>query len=241
MILTIAWRELTKLFLSPLAWIVLGVMVLIFGIVFDISVTAYIQQPLPAGATVAVVPGLYELAMILLLFVVPLLTMRLFSEERRNQSLALLLSAPISMIEVVIGKFLSIVFYLLIMVTLLTLMPLSMWIGTPIDFGLLATCVLGLVLLLASFTAIGVFMSTLTQLPALAAIMSFGALFLLWLLKLPAYWFGENALSYLSIASHYESFLKGVFNTADIVYYFVLIIAFLVFSVRRLEMDRLGG
>jgi ABC-2 type transport system permease protein len=220
MIFTIAARELRSLFLSPLAWIVLAVMNLVFGIVYDIAIAAYIQDPLPDGATASIVPGMYELAMVLMFFIVPLITMRLFSEERRNQSLPLLFSAP---------------------VLTLTIMPLTLLMGTSVDMGLLLTNIVGVVLLLGSFTAIGLFMSTLTQLPALSAIMAFGALFLLWLLKLPAYWFGENAVSYLSIASHYENFLKGVLNTADVAYYGVVIAVFLIFSVRRLEADRLGG
>lgn len=241
MIGIIAMRELRSLFLSPLAWIVLAMMNLIFGVVFDIAITAYMEDPLPDGATAAIVPGLYELAMVLLFFIVPLISMRLFSEERRNQSLALLFSAPVSMTEIVLGKFLGMVVYLLIMVVTLTLMPLSLLLGTALDVGLLFANFVGLVMLLASFTAIGLFMSTLTQLPALAAILSFGTLFLLWLLKLPAYWLGNNVISYLSIASHYESSLKGVINSADVIYYIVITTLFLAFSVRRLEADRLGG
>jgi ABC-2 type transport system permease protein len=241
MIFTIAARELRSLFLSPLAWIVLAVMNLVFGIVYDIAIAAYIQDPLPDGATASIVPGMYELAMVLMFFIVPLITMRLFSEERRNQSLPLLFSAPVSMTEIVLGKYLGVVAYLMIMVLTLTIMPLTLLMGTSVDMGLLLTNIVGVVLLLGSFTAIGLFMSTLTQLPALSAIMAFGALFLLWLLKLPAYWFGENAVSYLSIASHYENFLKGVLNTADVAYYGVVIAVFLIFSVRRLEADRLGG
>jgi len=241
MIWTIALRELRSLFLSPLAWIVLAVMNLVFGIVFDIAIAAYMEDPLPDGATASIAPGLYELAMVLLFFIVPLLTMRLFSEERRNQSLALLLSAPVSMTEIVLGKFFGVVVYLLIMVLILTLMPLSLTLGTSLDWGLLVANLIGLIFTLASFTAIGVFMSTLTQVPALAAIMGFGALFLLWLFKLPAYWLGENAISYLSFASHYESSLKGVINSADVIYYLVITALFLLFSIRRLEADRLGG
>lgn len=241
MIGTLAMRELRSLFLSPLAWIILAVLNLVFGIVFDIAITAYMEDPLPDGATAAIVPGMYELAIVLLFFIVPLISMRLFSEERRNQSLALLFSAPVSMTEIVLGKFLGTVVYLFVMAAILTLMPLSLMLGTTVDLGLVFANLVGLMMVIASFTAIGVFMSTLTQLPALAAIMSFGTLFMLWLLKLPAYWLGNNAISYLSIASHYESSLKGVVNSADIIYYLVITTLFLAFSVRRLESDRLGG
>ena len=100
---------------------------------------------------------------------------------------------------------------------------------------------LGLILLLASFTAIGLFMSTLTQSPTLAAVSTFGALFVLWILQLATELMDVTVLAYLSIVSHYLSFLEGVFNTADVAYYILLIGLFLVLSVRRLEGDRLGG
>jgi ABC-2 type transport system permease protein len=145
------------------------------------------------------------------------------------------------MTELVLGKFFGIVFYLLTMIFMLTLMPMSLLLGGTLDFGLLFMSALGLILLLASFTAIGLFMSTLTQSPTLAAVSTFGALFVLWILQLAAELMDVSVLAYLSIVSHYLSFLEGVFNTADVAYYILLIGLFLVLSVRRLEGDRLGG
>ena len=135
------------------------------------------RQPHPAGLTAAVVSPLFGWVAILLLFVIPLLTMRLISEERRNKTLSLLLSAPLTMTEIVLGKFFGIVTYLLIMIAMLTLMPMSLLLGGTLDFGLMFMSAFGLILLLASFAAIGLFMSTLTQSPTLAAISTFGALF----------------------------------------------------------------
>jgi len=241
MIFTIASRELRNLFLSPLAWVILGAIQAVFGMTFYPDVVSFMRQPHPAGLTAAVVSPLFGWVAILLLFVIPLLTMRLVSEERRNSTLSLLLSAPLTMTELVLGKFFGIVFYLLTMIFMLTLMPLSLLLGGTLDFGLLFMSALGLILLLASFTAIGLFMSTLTQSPTLAAISTFGALFVLWILQLAAELMDVSILAYLSIVSHYLSFLEGVFNTADVAYYILLIGLFLVLSVRRMEGDRLGG
>jgi len=241
LIFTIAYRELRNLFLSPLAWVILGVIQAVFGITFYPDVVQFMRQPHPSGLTAAVVSPLFGWVAILLLFVIPLLTMRLVSEERRNSTLSLLLSAPLSMTEIVLGKFFGIVLYLLTLVFLLTLMPISLLLGGTLDYGLFFMSALGLILLLASFAAIGLFASTLTSSPTLAAVSTFGALFVLWILQLASELMDNGVLAYLSIVSHYLSFLEGVFNTSDVSYYILLTCLFLVLSVRRLEGDRLGG
>jgi ABC-2 type transport system permease protein len=241
MIWTIAWRELRNLFQSPLAWTVLAITQIIFGLVFLAQISSYNSEGSTAGVTATVALPLFGWASILLLFVIPLLTMRLIAEERRNQTLTLLISAPVSMTEIVLGKYFGIVLYLLILSGMVLLMPLSLLFTSVLDGGLLFSAVIGLILLLASFTAIGLFMSTLTVSPTLAAIASFGALFLLWVFALSADLFGDNVLSYLSIINHYVPFLEGLLNTRDVVYYLVVIIVFLAFAVRRLNADRLGA
>lgn len=241
MIWTIAQRELRNLFISPLAWVVLGITQVIFGLVFMAQIASYNIDGSNPGITAAIALPLFGWASILLLFVIPLLTMRLVAEERRNHTLTLLFSAPVSMTEIVLGKFAGVMLYLLILSGLILVMPMSLLLGGTLDAGLLATAVFGLVLLLASFTAIGLFMSTLTKSPTLAAMGSFGALFLLWMFAMSADVFGDNVLSYLSIINHYVPFLEGVINTRDIIYYLTIATVFLVFSVRRLNMDRLGA
>ncbi len=241
MILAIALREVKSLFLSPLAWAILAVMQLIFGYNFFFDTETFIRHPDPQGLTMVVVSPLFGWAAILLLFVMPLLTMRLIAEERRNQTLSLLFSAPISMTEIVAGKYLGVMLYLFATVALLTLMTLSLLIGGDLDFGVVFTCVVGLILLLASFAAVGLFMSTLTQSPALAAIGTFGVLFVLWLLELSADWTDNSALAQLSIIRHYVPFLQGMLSTTDIAYYILFSATFLVLSIRRLDADRLGG
>jgi ABC-2 type transport system permease protein len=194
------------------------------------------------GVTEIIVPELFGNAAIILLLVVPLLTMRLVSEERRNRTLPLLFSAPISMTEIVLGKYVGVLLFLLLAAAMIALMPLSLLLGGTLDFGLLGSALLGLVLALAAFAAIGLFMSTLTQYPAVAAIGGFALLLLFWILDTSGQ--GDthnNALAYLSIFNHYQPFLRGVFDTGDAVYYALLVTAFLGLSIRRLDADRLGG
>jgi ABC-2 type transport system permease protein len=194
------------------------------------------------GFTAMVVSPLLGFAVVLLLLVSPLISMRLFSEERRNKTLSLLVSAPISMTEIVLGKYLSLVIFLWIILGMALLMPLSLLVGGWLDFGLFAAGALGLALLLAGFAAVGVFMSTLTQYQTVAAVSTFGMLLLFLLLELAgAALGGASVLTYLSLLTHYQPFLRGMFDTRDAVYLILFIATFLTLSVRRLDMDRLGG
>ena len=249
MIATIALHELRTMFLSPLAWTVLAVVQLILGFLFLANVEIYqVYQPQllaleqAPGVTEVVVPDLFGNAAVVLLLVVPLLTMRLIAEERRNRTLPLLMSAPVSMTEIVLGKYVGVLLFLLTVLVLVGLMPLSLLIGGGLDFGLLASALLGLALLLASFTAVGLFMSTLTQHPTVAAIATFGALLLFYILD----WSGQGAtsgslLAYFSLFNHYKPFLEGIFSTTDAIYHVLLSTTFVVLSIRRLDADRLGA
>lgn len=249
MIGTIAWRELRSLFLSPLAWTILAVVQIIIGFLFlaRINIVQMYAAQLAAmddapGITEIIVPELLGTAAIVLLLVVPLLTMRLLAEERRNKTLALLYSAPISMTEIVLGKYLGVLGFLGIVLLLIGLMPAALLLGGALDVGLLMSGLLGLALVLASFAAVGLLMSALTQHPAVAAIATFGALLLFWILD----WSGQgaqgsSAFAYLSLFNHYKPFLDGLFDSADALYHLLLIVTFLVLSIRRLDADRLGG
>ena len=250
MILHIAMRELRSLFLSPLAWAILAVLQFIMAWLFLVQIEAFLQiQPRLAaiqgapGLTSIVAVPLLDTSAFLLLLVTPLLSMRLISEERRSQTISLLFSAPLSMTEIVLGKYLGLLAFLGIMLSMFLLMPLSLYIGGNLDLGLLSAATLGLFLLVASFAAVGLFMSTLTEQPLIAAISSFGLLLLLWIID----WAGKtaqadqasNLFSYISIRGHFESFTQGAVNSVDLVYYLLLIATALVMSIRRLDAYRL--
>ncbi len=249
MILTIGARELRSLFLSPLAWSILAVVQLILAYIFLAQTEQFLQyqsrlagmQGAPGLTEIVVIP-VFRVTAVVLLLVTPLLTMRLVSEERRNRTLALLLSAPVSMTEIILGKYLGIMAFLFCMLALVSLMPLSLLTGGSLDFGLMLSGLFGLMLVTASFAAAGLFLSTMTEQPTVAAISTFGLLLLLWILD----WAGSTGtadkdavLAYLSLLTHYDALLKGVVNTKDIVYYLLFTVTFLVMSIRRLDAERL--
>ena len=253
MIKLIAIREFKSLFLSPLAWAILTVTQIILCYQFLSQLESYmkVQSKLSTlenspGITDLVVSPLLSGAAIILLLIVPLLTMRLISEEQKNQTITLLFSAPISMSQIILGKYFGVLGFLIILLMMIALMPLSLLFGTAIDLGQLAAALMGLFLVLASFAAAGVYMSTLTRHPAIAAVSNFGLLFFLWIINFA----GMNtessvnaqnaiSLSYFSLLNHFEPLLRGVFSTTDIIYYLLFIALFLVLSVRRLEHLRL--
>ncbi len=249
MILTLARRELRSLFLSPLAWSILAIVQFILAYLFLTQLQEFLLIQ-PKLATIENAPGITELVIVplygsaafIMMLVTPLLTMRLISEERRNKSLPLLMSAPISMTEIIIGKYLGMLGFAAIMIFMMTLMPLSLLFAGKLDAGLLFAIVLGISLLLAAFISLGLYMSSLTAQPTIAAMSTFGMLLMLWIID----WAGNKAdaaasglLEYLSMLRHFEAFSKGVFNSSDFIYYVLFISLFLILSIRRLDSDRL--
>lgn len=250
MILTIAIRELKNLFLSPLAWAIMAVLQFILAYLFLTQVDTYmlLEARLAGvegapGVTDIVAAPLLQTTGFLLMLIAPAITMRVFSDEKRNRTLTLLLSAPVSMSDIVLGKFLGVMLFFLILLAMVAAMPLSLYAGTALDGGKLLAGLLGLALLLASFAAVGVFMSSLTEQPVVAAISTFGLLLLLWIIDWSGNTQGQAAevLGYLSLKSHLQSFLKGLFSSVDLVYYLLLIATFLMLAIRRLDQQRLTG
>ncbi len=255
MIWVIARREFGAMFLSPLAWIILAVVQVILGFMFLANLDNFvllqpqlIQLENTPGVTDIVVTPLMQVAAIILLMVMPLLTMRSLAEEKRNRTLALLISSPLSMAEIVLGKYLALILFIVVLISMLMLMPLALFFGTSPDIGKLVSIGLGMLLLLAAFAAIGLYLSSLTENQTIAAVSTFGALLMLWIID----WFGatignempikiilRETLSYLSLLQHHLALLEGVFDTADIAYYLILITGFLVLTVRQLERERL--
>lgn len=247
MIFTIAAKELKALFLSPMAWAILAVVQAIvayfFLIYLDYFVTLQPQLatlPNAPGVTSMVVAPLYATVATILLLVTPLLTMRLISEERRNKTLSLLMSAPVSASEIILGKFVGIAGFLLLMLLLITLMPLSLLGSGQLDAGLMLSGILGTVLVICSFAAAGLYISTLTTQPTVAAVATFGLLLLLWIVDIAGNTGNENnVLAYLSMLNHNQALLRGIFSSADVIYYLLFIITFMVLSIRRLDAERL--
>jgi len=247
MILTIAKREFRSMFLSPLAWVILAVIQILLAWSFFTSIDYFFSiqaslttLPNAPGVTDLVISPLFEVASIILLMVIPLLTMRLISEEKRTKTLSLLLSSPVSISEIIIGKYLGLLFFIITLLLLISLMPLSLYLGTELDMAKSFSGLLGLFLMLAAFSAAGLYMSCLTDNPMIAAISSFGLLLFLWLLNSNTATDGSsNVLNYLSLHTHFSPLLRGILNTADIAYFLLFTIGFIILSIRQLESQRL--
>jgi ABC-2 type transport system permease protein len=248
MILAIAKREFRSMFLSPLAWVILAVIQIILAWSFFSSIDVFfsIQSDLSTlknapGVTDLVITPLFQVASIILLMVTPLLTMRLISEEKRNKTISLLYSAPVSITEIILGKYLGLLFFIITLLFLITLMPLSLSMGTELDFAKLFSGIFGLFLVLAAFSAAGLYMSSLTDNPVIAAISTFGLLLLLWILNVSnvSATDGSNVFNYLSLNVHFTALLRGILNTRDIAYFLLFIFGFIVLAIRSLETQRL--
>jgi ABC-2 type transport system permease protein len=248
MLYTIAIREFKSLFLSPLAWTVLAILQAILAYIFLTQVETFnlIQPKLATiegapGLTDIIVIPLFSNAAIILLLVTPLLTMRLICEERRNKTLSLLMSAPITSTDIIIGKYLGSLGLLLILVFLITLMPLSLLVGCELDMGKLFSNLLALILLVTAFTSTGLFMSTIAGHPTVAAMGTFGVLLLLWILDWTTSMNDQRSelFEYLSILRHFQNLQSGQLNTADISYFLLFTMSFLFLGIRSLNKDRL--
>lgn len=250
MIGVIAAREWRGLFLSPLAWTLLAVTQALLSWIFIILINDFqnMQGRLAGlehapGVTDLVVAPLFRVAAWALLLLTPLLTMRLFSEERRAGTLDLLLSAPVSATQIVLGKYLGVLIFLLGVVALTALMPLALMTGAALDGGKLLAGLLGLSLLAASFAAAGLYLSSLTAQPLIAATATFGLLLAFWIVG--AVGAGQGIASqffgYLSLPRHHDALLLGLVRSEDVAYYLLFSAAFLGLTIRRLDNLRLRG
>ena len=245
MIFTIANKELRSMFTSPLAWVVLAFLQFVLALIFLKQIDNFLmvqaqlaRTPNAPGLTeIAIVP-MFGVASMVLLMSVPLLTMRLISEERRNQTMALLMSAPVSMTEIIIGKYLAMIAFLALINLLILFMAISLLAGGTLDLGLLIANLIGLMLLGCSFAAIGLFISCLTTHPVVAAIVSLAVFLGLWIINIAAN-DPDNWLHLLSLLKRFEGFMNGSIAVTDLMYFGLLTATFIILSIRRVDSDRL--
>lgn len=250
-------KELKSYFASPVAYVVLAMFMLITGYLFYglfayFSTLSFQSQVDPSIAkqenllnvTEGVIRPLFGIISMIMLIMMPLLTMRLFAEEKKSGTMELLLTYPVKDTEVLLGKFLACVGVLAVMLGLSLLFPiLVMAYGEP-ETGPIITGYIGLLLLGSSFIAFGIFASSLTENQIIAATISFGILFIFWMLQMSAAFVGPalaGFLNYISITHHIEAFAKGVVDTEDLIYYLMLIFLFLFLTLRMLESKRWRG
>lgn len=256
MIVTIAAKELKALFASSLAWVILTVMQVIFGYNFLRRIDDYLQiQPRlvqmanPPGVTELVVAPTFGTAAVVLLFAVPLLAMRLIAEERRNHTMVFLTSAPVSIADIVLGKFLGLMAFLLAVIGLVALMPFALAGSTSLDYGLLASLTAGIVLLAACFAAVSLYLSCLTTHPVIAAMGSFSVLLAMLLagetlsdsLRARDWHLPAALIQVFTPIRNFEPLGQGLIDTYAIACSLLLIFGFVVLAIRRLDALRLRG
>lgn len=236
------------MFASPMGWIILAIFTALFGSLYLNGVNGYFEVMSGAvrpaervGVTQFVGQTVYGWAFLVVLFAVPLLSMRLISEERRSQTLPFLFSAPLSLTEIVLGKFIGLVAFLSILILYIALMLCTLNIWSDIDFGFIVANSLGLFLLIAGASAVGLYFSSLTSQPVAAAVMTF--ITLIALIFMDRIFAGDptNTISQLSLMRHFQAFSTGLIDSADVAYFLLVIIMFLVLTIRRLDAERLRG
>lgn len=247
MIFIIVHKELRTLFASPLAWTLLALMQLVLAWIFLGRLDAFLEiQPQlikianPPGVTEIIAAPVFAMAAVVLMMATPLLAMRLIAEERHNNTMTLLVSAPISITDIVLGKFLGLMVFFSTVIALVLALSISLLAGSTLDFGLLLSNTIGLFLIAACFASLGLFISCLTAQPAIAAAGALGALLVLWAIDIATNGINSFVRDF-SLLKHYENFNRGVIDTFDLVYFILFTLTFLVLSIRKLDGERLRG
>ena len=241
MIWRLAQMEFSRLMRTTLPWVILAVALFLLSWRMLEALETFTGL-----ATGAATPGLthtlslqlYGFAAVLMLFITPLLTMRQFSEAFRSGSYCLLSSAPISLTQILSGKYLGILAFQMLLVLLPLALSLSLTAGASLDLGLLAATTLGLALLSASFSAIGLYFSTLSETPGLAAAGSYGTLLLITLLGQESLGDVQGILQGLAWPGHYLNLQLGLVRSIDLAYFLLLTLFFLGLALYQLDRRR---
>jgi ABC-2 type transport system permease protein len=242
-------KELHGYFVSPIAYLLLTMFGLIFGYFFwssiayftYVSVESQMQgQSFPMNINEMVIRPLLSNAAVIGLFFIPMITMRLFAEEKRTGTIELLATSPIRDVEIILGKWLAALamYASLLLFTAVNFGFLFKY-GNP-DWKPLAIGYLGLLLQGGALLAVGTFISTLTRNQIIAAAATFGVCLLLWILEWNSYetatW--AQVMAYCSVIKHLETFTKGVLDSRDAIYYISLIFFGLFMTSRSMESLR---
>ena len=247
-------KEMRLYFTSPVAYVVLTIFLVIAGWffynIFAFFTLASMQSAMnPAMAremnvTDSVMRPLVSNISVILLLLMPLVTMRLFSEERRSGTIELLLTYPVRDGAVLVGKYLAALALYALMLALTLLYPGIVVYFARLEWGPLVTGYAGLLLMGGTFIAVGIFASSLSENQIVASITTFGILLILWVIGWSADYVGGvwgKVLQHLSLIEHNDNFAKGVLDTKDVIYYLNFIALALFLTLRSLEARRWKG
>jgi ABC-2 type transport system permease protein len=251
-ILAIAEKELRSYFASPIAYVIIGFFALVFGYFYVVSVDFFVRASMQMGMpgqgqinihNMAIRP-LFQNVAVVALFVLPLITMRTYAEEKRSGTIELLLTSPVTDFQIIMGKFLGAVglYLLMLAVTVIHIAILFIY-GNP-EWRPIASGYLGLFLMGASFISIGLLISSLTKNQIVAGMVTFVVLLLFWTIG----WMQESAspmmqkvLMALSLTDRFDDFTKGVIDLKHVVYYLSFISFGLFLTAKSVDSERWRG
>jgi len=251
-ILAIAQKELKSYFASPIAYVIIGFFALVFGYFYIVSINVFLQMAMQMGVpgqgqvninNMAIRPLLQNVSVVAL-FVLPLITMRTYAEEKRSGTIELLLTSPLTDFQIIMGKFIGAVsLYALMLAITLPHMAVLFIYGNP-EWKPIVTGYLGLLLMGASFISMGLWISSLTRNQIVAGMITFAMFLLLWTIN----WAIDSAgpamqkiLTALSITDHFDDFSKGVIALRHLVYYLSFISFGLFLTAKSVDSERWRG
>jgi ABC-2 type transport system permease protein len=252
--LTIAHKELRSYFASPIGYIVLGFFALLYGWFYVTMLSYFVRQSMQmaqfGGGSEAMnvnqvmLRPLLQNVTILLLFLMPMVTMRSYAEEKRSGTIELLLTSPLKDWEIVLGKFLgALALWGVALVISLVHIAILYRYGSP-EWKPIATAYLGLLLMGGCFISVGLLVSSLTSNQIVAGMATFGVFLLLWVVN----WIGsfsgptvDKITQYLSIIDHFDDFAKGIVDTSHLVYYISFIGFGLFLTAKSVDSERWRG
>jgi len=243
-------KELNSYFVSPIAYGLMAFFALIAGYFFYVATAIFVQRAMestmmgrgmPMNVNEWVIRPVLSNVSVIGLFLIPMITMRLFAEEKRTGTMELLATSPIRDVEIILGKWLAaVIMYACILGLAMVNLVVLFAFGRP-DWRPMLVGFLGLLLQGGCLLAVGTFISTTTRSQIVAGVATFAVCLLLWVLDwVSAYetsaW--AKAVSYMSVLTHFEPFSKGVIDTKDVVYYVTMIFLGLFLTARSMESIR---
>src|SRR5713226_8406745 len=249
-VIVIFKKELNSYFTSPIAYLLLAIFAVIFGFFFYSALQFYLEQTMfmqmrgggaPIDVNDWVIRPLLTNASVIGLFLIPMITMRLYAEEKRSGTIELLMTSPVRDMEIILGKWLAaLVLYLCIIGISALNISILFAFGRP-DWKPILVGFLGLLLQGGCLLAVGIFISTMTRNQIIAGGATFAVCLMLWVLDwVSAYdqsgW--AKVISYLSVVTHFEPFSKGVIDSKDVIFYLSMIFFGLFLTARSVESLR---
>lgn len=252
-ILAIAQKEVRAYFASPIAYIVIGLFTLLFGYFYVAILNWFVQQgmqmsmgmgPMTLNVNQQMIRPLLLNMTVVLLFVLPMITMRTYAEEKRSGTIELLLTSPLTDLQIILGKFFGAMalYAAMLLVTLLYVAALFFF-GSP-EWKPVVTAYLGLFLMGGCFVSVGLLISSFTRNQIVAGMLTFAVFLLLWVID----WIGsfagpavEPIVNYLSITQHFDDFAKGVIDTKHLVYYLSFMTFGLFLTAKSVDSERWRG